>query len=108
MTATDDFTGGTTPSADTATTTPGVGTGKYGPYDPSATDGRQTLTRGKCFIMHRTWLQTDPKSDHPPTVEGGLLWRARLLVTDSAAGSLATGPTMTNFLAAFPRVRLQY
>jgi hypothetical protein len=31
--------------------------GKFGPYDPGAGDGRQTLARGNAYILDETWLQ---------------------------------------------------
>jgi hypothetical protein len=43
------LTGGTGPTP--AVTVAGTASGKYGPYDSAATDGRQTLTRGECFIL---------------------------------------------------------
>jgi hypothetical protein len=37
-------------------------------------------------------------------LEGGLVWKARLLATTGAA-SLAAGPTFANLEAALPRLR---
>lgn len=89
---------------------PGGRFGKYGPYDPDAADGRQTLRRGECFILNQTVLETgvagglDPGvTDHPAVFDGGPTWRARLLIT-TGAHSLAAGPTVAEFEAAFPRV----
>lgn len=84
--------------------------GFYGPYDPAATDGRQTLTRGKCFVVNRTVkengygaaINTAP-TDHPQVFDGGTVWRARLLISAGAA-SLAAGPTVAAFETAFPRI----
>lgn len=105
LTSTNTFTGGTTPTVTHATTTGGgTGAGKYGPYDPSATDGRQTLTRGFCFVLNTTVLEDDAKSDHPAAFDGGRVYRDRLLVTKLGTGTLAIGPTFTNFEAAFPRI----
>jgi hypothetical protein len=86
-------------------------TGKYGPYDPAANDGRQNLVRGKCFINNRTVkenghiaeLQSGPATDHSQVFDGGTVWKPRLLIT-SGAHSLAAGPTVTEFEAAFPRI----
>ena len=85
--------------------------GFYGPYDPAATDGRQTLTRGKCFVVNRTMLENGiggatlntTATDHPQVFDGGTAWKARLLVSSGAA-SLAAGPTLAAFEAAFPRI----
>jgi hypothetical protein len=103
-TATHTFTGGTTPTATIATTTAGTGGGKYGPYDPSATDGRQTLTRGQCFVLNRSVRQNEDRgSDHPPALYGGLVFKQRILATPGTA-SLAAGPTIANLETAFPRL----
>lgn len=104
LTSANTFTGGTTPSVTHATTTAGTGTGKVGPYDPSATDGRATLARGFAWINNYTMKETDLQSDHPEVIDGGRVFRDRLLVTAAGTGTLALGPTFTNFEAAFPRV----
>jgi hypothetical protein len=98
------LTGGTTPAATAAIVNAGGNYGWYGPYDPAATDGRQTLVRGYCYIAnHSVREQGDPTSNHVPAVRGGMCWKARILMTTGAA-SLAAGPTVTAFEAAFPRV----
>lgn len=92
------------------TTSGAAGGGKYGPYDPTATDGRQTLSRGNCFILNRTVkekgfissLQTQ-ETDHPQVFDGGTVWKPRILMT-TGAHSLAAGPTVTEFETAFPRI----
>jgi hypothetical protein len=59
-------------------------TGFYGPYNSGATDGRQTLARGACFILNESVLQTVPfgigsaPTNHPAVFEGGKVWKARL------------------------------
>ena len=86
-------------------------TGKYGPYDPAANDGRQNLVRGKCFVNNRTMKENGlggaalntTATDHSQVFDGGTAWKARLLMTTGAA-SLATGPTVADFETAFPRV----
>jgi hypothetical protein len=80
--------------------------GKYGPYDPAATDGRQTLTRGSCFLVNESIHENMNASDHPPVLEGGLVYASRLIQSGVGAASLAAGPTLANLLAAFPRLRL--
>lgn len=103
------LTGGTSPAAGVTQSAPGGDLGKYGPYDPAATDGRQLLTRGECFILNRTVLQQNPvglnvhNTDSPAVFEGGRVWKARILMT-TGAHSLAAGPTVAEFEAAFPRV----
>lgn len=112
LTLTDnDLTGGTSPTVAVATSTQGTSDlNKYGPYDPAAADGRQTLTRGECFILHRTVIETgvaggvDPGvTDHPAVFDGGPTFKGRLIIT-AGAHSLAAGPTVAEFEAAFPRV----
>ena len=100
FTSTNTFTGGTSPTVTHGTTTAGAGTGLYGPSDTSATDGRQTLTRGECFILNQTVLYSELGSDHPPVFDGGAVWADRLLVNG------ANQPTLTNLLAAMPRLQL--
>lgn len=105
------LTGGASPTVAVATTTQGnTGLGKYGPYDPAAADGRQSLVRGECFILNETVVETgvsgsiDPGvTDHPAVFDGGPTWKARVLMTTGAA-SLAAGPTVAAFETAFPRV----
>jgi hypothetical protein len=105
-TGTHTFTGGTTPTITIATTTPGGATAnQYGPYDPAATDGRATLAVGDCYVVNRTVKELDSFSAHPEALYGGYLWRDRLLVT-TATHTLAAGPTVAEFLAAFPRAQL--
>jgi hypothetical protein len=106
-----DLTGGTSPTVAVATSTQGTADlGKYGPYDPAATDGRQLLTRGECFILNKTVLETGIAggfdagvTDHPAVFDGGPTWKARVLMT-TGTHSLAAGPTVTEFETAFPRV----
>jgi hypothetical protein len=105
-----DSTTGSGHSVAAATVNQGSGTvGYYGPYDPAATDGRATLTRGSCYIVNRTFLEegmTDllGTENYLAVFEGGSVWRARLLVT-SGSHSLAAGPTFTEFEAVFPLIR---
>lgn len=79
--------------------------GKYGPYDPAAADGRQTLARGKCYIVNRTVINNDPRGDYPEAIDGGIVWQARLIQSGVGAHSLAAGPTLAELEAAFPRIR---
>lgn len=80
--------------------------GKYGPYDPAAGDGRQTLTRGECFLLNRSALADNALDEHPEAIEGGRVWRARLIQVGTGTASLAAGPTLANLLTAFPRLQL--
>lgn len=100
FTSTNTFAGGTTPSVTHGTTTAGTGNGKYGPIDTTATDGRQTMTRGEAYILNETVVKSDIGSDNPAVFEGGLTWQDRLLV------GVLNGPTIANFLTAFPAIQL--
>lgn len=106
------LTGGT-PTFAVAITAPGGDVGKFGPYDPAATDGRATLTRGECFILNETVLQNglipalpSGSTDHPAAFEGGRVFKDRLLQSGVATHTLALGPTLAEVLTAFPRLRL--
>lgn len=103
FTSTHTFAGGTTPTTTHATTTAGSGTGLYGPYDSAASDGRQTLARGNCFILNESVLELDMKSDHPPALDGGRVFKSRILAV-AAGPSLADGPTFAALEAALPRL----
>jgi hypothetical protein len=96
-----------------AVTVAGTASGKYGPHDPAATDGRQTLSRGDCYILDETFLVTPGGTQLPAAneitgglIEGGRIWIDRVIQSGTATASLALGPTLANFLAAFPRVSL--
>jgi len=78
--------------------------GKYGPYDVSpVSDGRQTLAKGRCFIVARTVINDDPKAEHAPALEGGKVWRDMVKATTGTA-SLADGPTYATLDAVMPRL----
>jgi hypothetical protein len=99
------FIGGTTPAATVAITTPGnTAGGLWGPYDPAATDGRQTLSRGDTFLINESVREIDLKSNYPVALNGGLVWRERILATTGTA-SLAAGPTFAALEAVMPRLR---
>lgn len=85
--------------------------GKFGPYDPAAADGRQTLARGNAFIVDETILQYPGESaaisgaqdQAGGVIEGGECWIDRILQSGVGAASLAAGPTLANLEATFPR-----
>lgn len=82
--------------------------GKYGPYNAGASDGRQTPARGSTFILNRTVLETDPHAETPPDVcSGGAFYRARLKIeaNDGYLNSYTnTGAFGTSIAAALPGV----
>lgn len=79
--------------------------GKYGPYDPDALDGRQTLTHGSCFVLNETVKENDRASDHPPVLYGGLVFRDRVLA-HATTDTLAGGPPLADLLAVMPNLQL--
>lgn len=86
--------------------------GLYGPFSSTATDGRQTLARGSCFIVDETWLQNNPvglgtgATDHPAVLEGGRVFSARLRMGGANPASIGGNqPTRVQVEAAFPRLR---
>lgn len=104
------LTGGTTPTVTVVVATASGDSGKYGPYDPAASDGRQTLTPGQCCILNTTCLQsgilgtfTTIATDHPGAIQGGMVWLNRIIAT-LGTHSLALGPTHAELRAAFPRL----
>jgi hypothetical protein len=103
------LTGGTAPAVGAVLTTAVGNYGMFGPFDPAATDGRQTLNRGQCAILNTTTLQngvlgwTNFATDHPGVVEGGKLWKARILATNGTH-SLAAGPTYAELEEVLPRM----
>jgi len=111
---TNSLTGGSSPAPAFATSTAGAATGTYGPYDSTATDGRQNLARGFSFILNETVLQTSAQgivgiaTDNPAVFDGGLVWKARLKIGGNNAawiGGSGLQPTLSAFETAFPRIR---
>jgi hypothetical protein len=94
------------------TGTAGAGTGKFAAFDSGASDGRQTLARGHCFILNETVLQTGAQgivgiaSDNPAVFAGGLVWKARLKIGSINPVYLGSGnqPTVAAFETAFPKI----
>lgn len=92
----------------------GTTNGLFGPYDSAASDGRQTLTRGECFILDETVLQYGiagstlmPANDQiGGCIEGGRVWLNRILQAGAGTHSLAAGPTKSELLTAFPAIQL--
>ncbi|MGH9763688.1 MAG: head decoration protein [Blastocatellia bacterium] len=73
--------------------------GMWGPCDTTAVDGRQAGARGTVFLLDRSVLEDEVKSMYPPVLEGGLVWKDRIL-----AGG-ANQMTFANLEAALPRLR---
>jgi hypothetical protein len=78
--------------------------GKYGPHDAGAADGRQTPARGGAYIVNHTTRADDLHADNPPGVfDGGRVYIDRLKLL--AAGVYTnTGAWAAGIQAVFPRV----
>jgi hypothetical protein len=95
-----------------AVTNAGATTGYFGPYDPAASDGRQNLDRGECYILDETVLQYSAggaafgvSNDQVGSlIEGGDVFIDRVLHSGAATHTLAAGPTLAEITTAFPRV----
>jgi hypothetical protein len=48
-----------------------------------------TPVRGETFIVNETWLETDVDSNHPGVIDGGRVFRARLLYGGAGQPSVA-------------------
>jgi hypothetical protein len=108
------LTGGTSPSATIgASLAAGSTVGYFGPYDPAATDGRQNLNRGDCYVMDETILQYSTGSAQLSSandqvgsaIEGGLVFIDRIIQSGTATHTLAAGPTLAELSAAFPDLK---
>lgn len=78
--------------------------GKYGPYDPAAGDGRQTLARGAFGLVNSLVVLSELATvdeEHLGVLEGGRVFRSRLKAT-SGTHSLANGPTYAELEAVAP------
>lgn len=96
------LTGGTMAVAVTAS---GARAGKFGPYDPAATDGRQLLVRGKAFWLPRSVREADFGSEYAPGLEGGRVFKERLIQSGTATHTLALGPTLAEVITLFTDLR---
>jgi len=86
---------------------PITASGKYGPYDPAAADGREAApARNTTFILNESIKEDDIASDHPAVIYGGLVFKDRIIQSGVAAHTLALGPTLAELHTAFPRLQL--
>lgn len=85
--------------------TSGGNSGQYGPYDAAASDGRESVNRGECYVLNRTQLEVPlfgpgvVNSVSPQVIDGGQVFLDRILCGDTGL------PTVADILAAFPRMR---
>lgn len=109
------LTGGTSPAATATAAAAGGNVGYFGPYNASATDGTQSLNRGDCYILDETWLDTEVPAFpgqgtiHPPVFDGGRIDIKKVVLsggqgTNTLPADYPAGPTLANFLAAFPNI----
>lgn len=103
---TNSLTGGTSPNVSFGTTTSGITTfGYLGPHQSNATDGRQTLTKGKCWIANQTILETDKGSQYGPGFfEGGRIYQSRLKRLNDAGTAYIAHTVDSTFNTAFPLI----
>lgn len=62
-----------------------LGSGKYG-----LADNTTTLKRGEVYIVNETWLEEEMTSNHPGVIDGGRIFKDRLLVGTSAVNDVQT------------------
>lgn len=78
-----------------------------GVYDPAATDGRQTLERGRVFLVNDAVVEKDSfgrTRDQFGVLEGGLIWKARLVHNGTSAG-VKGKPKLADLEAVLPLLR---
>lgn len=68
-----------------------------GAYRPAT--GADVLVRSQTFIVNETWTEDDSSSNHFGVMDGGRMWRDRVLFGDGT-----TGPTIAEVEAAMPLV----
>ena len=81
--------------------------GKYGPYASGASDGRQTLARGQCYILNRTIIkEQDLHSDHPSEVFDGIVNGAAYVdrIASDGTNGISTNPNRATLNTAFPEL----
>lgn len=88
--------------------------GLYARHDPDLTNGRELLTRGRCFILDQTIVQygsgssgTSIQNDVASGVfDGGAVFLDRIIQSGTAGHSLALGPTKAELLTGFPLLQI--
>lgn len=78
----------------------GTSDGKFAPYGASSGLGGGVLStaKGDMYILNRGIKENDYNSDHPEAIEGGLLWKHRILFNFAKQQTItvnATGGTFT-------------
>jgi hypothetical protein len=86
----------------------------FGPFDPSATDGRAVLHRGDIGIVERTIVYggslglNEVDDTHIGLIVGGHVWGGVIIQSGTNTHSLAAGPTRAELEAACPGLGLIY
>jgi hypothetical protein len=78
--------------------------GKFGPYEALAADGREDLIPGECFILNKTVVLSDPGSDHPAVFDGGWVWSERITDIADVGDHQEANPAIADLRTAFPRI----
>lgn len=78
----------------------GTYAGQWVPFDSGGSNGAATLTRGDVGLLDMSIVNNEDYYEHTGLITGGLVWRERLKV------GTGTQPSLTNLLAAMPRLEL--
>lgn len=71
--------------------------GRYGPATAATISGGATLKRGETYIVFETMLEEENMSNHPGVIDGGRVFRDRLVVGGA-------NPTLAQVEAAMPGI----
>lgn len=104
------LTGGTAPNwAIGASLAIASNVGMFGPFDPAASDGRQTLAAGDAYVLDETLVLNPSGTVGPQTIanqggliDGGTVFFGRILQSGTVTHTLALGPTKAEILSTFP------
>lgn len=82
--------------------------GLFGPVDTGASDGRQTLARGRTYLLSETIVKSAEVNNDQPAgvIEGGYVYATRLI--HSGITGASTDPTLANLIAVLPSLKLVY
>jgi hypothetical protein len=109
VTAGNALTGTASVSVTVATGTAGNASGGlFGPVDLAATDGRQTVARGRTFLLTENFVKgAELNDDHPAgAIEGGQVFVDRLV--HQGKSGVTNDATLTSLIAALPSLKLVY
>lgn len=79
--------------------------GKYAPFGVTAS-GSDTITlsavRGEMYILNESVHEDANHSDHPPAIDGGRVWKKRLLIAGTGAGGAGVNEIQALTVTAGP------